>query len=360
MFAGWKSRLALGMLLSSMAVAFENPIRAPAPDPSLVMADGMYYLTFTSYNRITIVRSDRLNGLIDGEERTVWTDTNSTRNANMWAPELHRIDDTWYMFYSSCDSSLPCCDSCSTRVLRGCADPGPFDCKFEHLADLIPPEGQRGGLDNNFAFSIDGTFLEVPQYGRYHVLSIRDNEFNQAIAITSLDTEKWTVGAWHVISIPDQPWERNITGAASPPQDDLIGVNEAPHPLVHGDDLWLCYSGSNCGTPNYSLGLLHWNGGDPLLASSWDKTGPVFAQANGLYGTAHNSFFTSPDGTEIWNAFHATTRSTGSCGGDRFTSAHIVTFDENNVPHFGEPRPIGEIQVPPSGEKGGSCRRDRH
>lgn len=71
-------------------------------------------------------------------------------------------------------------------------------------------------------------------------------------------------------------------------------------PLVHGDDLWLCYSASNCNTPNYSLGLLHWNGGDPLLASSWDKNGPVFAQANGLYGTAHNSFFTSPDGTEIW------------------------------------------------------------
>jgi hypothetical protein len=44
MFAGWKSRAALGLLFSSMAVAFENPIRAPAPDPSLVTADGIYYL----------------------------------------------------------------------------------------------------------------------------------------------------------------------------------------------------------------------------------------------------------------------------------------------------------------------------
>jgi GH43 family beta-xylosidase len=198
------------------------------------------FSTFTSYDRITIVRSDRLNGLIDGEQRTVWTDTNSTRNANMWAPELHRIDGTWYMFYSSCDSNLPCCDSCSTRVLQGCDDAGPFDCKFDHLADLVPPEGQRGGLDNNFAFSIDGTFLEVPQHGRYHVLSIRDNKFNQAIAITQLDTENWTVGAWHVISIPDQPWERNITGAAAPPQDDLIGVNEAPHVRTAVHTAWLC------------------------------------------------------------------------------------------------------------------------
>lgn len=185
--------------------------------------------TFTSYDKITIVRSNRLNGLVDGEQRTIWTDTNTTRSANMWAPELHRIDDVWYMFYSSCDASQPCCDSCSTRVLRGCSDAGPYDCEFEHLADLIPPEGQRGGYDNNFAFSIDGTFLEVPGFGRYHVLSIRDNEFNQAIAITALNTDTWTVGGWHVISIPDQPWERNITGATNPPQENLHGVNEAPH-----------------------------------------------------------------------------------------------------------------------------------
>lgn len=147
----------------------------------------------------------------------------------MWAPELHQIDNVWYMFYSSCDSAQPCCDSCSTRVLRGCDSAGPYDCQFEHLADLIPPEGQRGGRDDNFAFSIDGTFLEVPGFGRYHVLSIRDKEFNQALAITTLDTHEWTVGAWHVISIPDQPWERNVTGAASIPQADLVGVNEAPH-----------------------------------------------------------------------------------------------------------------------------------
>lgn len=54
MFAGWKSRFALGMLLSSMAVAFENPIRAPAPDPSLVVADGMYYLYGTAISRVSI------------------------------------------------------------------------------------------------------------------------------------------------------------------------------------------------------------------------------------------------------------------------------------------------------------------
>ncbi|KAK2730113.1 glycosyl hydrolase family 43 protein [Colletotrichum kahawae] len=326
MLFNWGSTLLAAIFSASLTAAFENPVREPAPDPSLVFADGTYHLTFTSYNRITIVRSNTLSGLPNGEQKTIWTDTNTTpaTQASRAATAAPRV---------FCEDATPLAPTIANQ----------------HLADLIPPEGSRGGLDDNFAFSIDGTFLEVPGFGRYHVLSIRDNEFNQALAITQLDTDSWTVGAWHVISIPDQPWERNITGANPPPCDDLVGVNEALHPLYHGDDIWLCYSASNCATPNYSLGLLHWNGGDPLLKSSWDKTGPVFSQANGLYGTGHNSFFTSPDGTEIWNAFHATRNSAGSCGGDRFTSAQIVTFDENNNPNFGVPQPLGEILTPPSG-----------
>lgn len=49
---------------------------------------------------------------------------------------------------------------------------------------------------------------------------------------------------------------------------------------------------------------MHYNGGDPLESSSWDKSyGPVFTQANGVFGTGHNCNFLSPDGTEIWVRF---------------------------------------------------------
>lgn len=157
--------------------------------------------------------------------RTIYTETNTTRNANLWAPELHQIDNVWYMFYSSCDSSQPCCDTCNTRVLKGCDAPGPYDCSFEHHADLVPPEGKRGGVDGNFAFSIDGTYLEIPGKGRYHVLSIDNEDRLQSLAITNLDTNDWTVDQWHVISFPDQPWERNDTGSPGLTKP----VNEAPH-----------------------------------------------------------------------------------------------------------------------------------
>jgi GH43 family beta-xylosidase len=231
----------------------------------------------------------------------------------MWAPELHQIDDVWYMFYSSCDATLSCCDSCHTRVLKGCDAAGPSDCEYTHLADLIPPVGSQGGADKDFAFSIDGTYLEIPDEGRFHVLSIINEDDLQSIAITRLDTTTWTVEGWHVISFPDQAWEMNTTNSDA---NSITAVNEGPHvswsrrriwqaltktqPLYHDDEIWLSYSGSYCGTPNYSLGLLKYLGGDPLEASSWEKSGPVFSQANENYGTGHNCFFTSPDGSQIW------------------------------------------------------------
>ncbi|KAL5321219.1 hypothetical protein ACEPPN_012032 [Leptodophora sp. 'Broadleaf-Isolate-01'] len=328
----------LGALLP-LTTAFQNPIRAPGPDPSVVYADGNYHLTYTSYNSITITRSQTLSGLLNGETKTIWTDSDPLKNANMWAPEIHQIDGTWYMFYSACNSQLTCCDSCHTRVLRGCAGPNPFDCSYSYLAELVPPTGSQGGLNKDFAFSIDGTYLEIPGKGRYHVLSIIDENNLQSVAITELDTEAWTVKGWNVISVPDQDWE--VSGSP---------VNEGPHPLYHNGEIWLSYSGSFCGTPNYALGLLKYNGGDPLLRSSWNKTGPVLSQANGNYGTGHNCFFSSPDGTEIWNAFHATSNSGGSCGGDRYTMAQIVTFDDSNTPMLGVPQPLDSQLVAPSGE----------
>ncbi|PBP19164.1 hypothetical protein BUE80_DR010020 [Diplocarpon rosae] len=325
--------------LPTLSTAYQNPIRDPGPDPSMVFADGQYFLTYTSFDSITITRSKTLSGLATGETKTIWTDSDSSRNGNMWAPEIHQIDGKWHVFYSSCDSTLECCDSCRTRVLEGCLGPNPYDCSYSYLAGLVPAVGSQGGPQKDKAFSIDGTYLEIPDKGRYHVLSIIDQDENQSLAIAELDTDTWTVGGWNVISVPDQAWE--VSGSP---------VNEGPHPLYHAGQIWLSYSGSYCGTPDYALGLLKYNGGDPLLKSSWEKTGPVFSKANGNYGTGHNAFFTSPDGTEIWNVFHATSNADGSCGTDRYTMTQVLTFDQDNTPDFGEPQLLSAVLVAPSGE----------
>uniref|UniRef100_A0A8H7K321 Glycoside hydrolase family 43 protein n=1 Tax=Bionectria ochroleuca TaxID=29856 RepID=A0A8H7K321_BIOOC len=336
--------------VNQQALKFQNPLRNGTADPSMVWADGQYHLTYTSGGKhIEITRAANLMDLAQGEPKVVWEDSNSTRSADIWAPEIHQIDDVWHIFYSSRDANV--IGSYRTRVLRGCNGTNPTDCEYTFGADLVPPVGKRGGPDGKNAYSIDGTYMEIPGKGRYHVLSMRDENNVQSLGITTLNTTTWKVDQWHVISRPDYEWEKYMgKGAGAQALAVGAGLNEGPYALYNGDDVWLSYSASSCDTPQYALGLLYYNGGDPLQASSWNKTGPVFQSANGNYGTAHNSFFKSPDGTQTWNLFHATSNSKGGCGVDRYTMTQLLTFDDDGTPNLGQPQRLHTDITPPSGE----------
>lgn len=89
----------------ALSQAFINPIRNPGADPSVVVANGKYYMTTSGGTHIAITRSLTLGGLLNGETKTVRTDNNPTRNQSMWAPEIHQIQNIWLMFYSSGDGA---------------------------------------------------------------------------------------------------------------------------------------------------------------------------------------------------------------------------------------------------------------
>jgi beta-xylosidase len=57
-----KLLLVAGTLQAGLIIAYQNPIQKPGPDPSMVYANGMYYLTHTGYNHIGITRSKTLAG----------------------------------------------------------------------------------------------------------------------------------------------------------------------------------------------------------------------------------------------------------------------------------------------------------
>ncbi|CAI6047516.1 unnamed protein product [Clonostachys chloroleuca] len=159
----------------------------------------------------------------------------------------------------------------------------------------VPPWGKRGGKE------------------RFHLISIKDKSGVAAIAIAKLDTKNWTVDQWHVISSPHQPWEKKMGGGKSG-----LGINEASFPLYHGDDIWITFSASHCMDPGYSLGLLKYNGGDPLQKPSWDKWGSIVSAAGGHYGIGHNAFFPRPTGSKFGYIFlHPTP----------WTKSHIETLE---------------------------------
>ena len=101
--------------------------------------------------------------------------------------------------------------------------------------------------------------------------------------------------------------------------------------------------------------MLTYLGGNPLLASNWEKhPEPVFQRSdeNGMFGTAHNGFFTSPDGTENWIVYHANDSVTGGCDDGRTTRVQPFTWNDDGTPNFGEPIAPTTVIDAPSGDIG--------
>ena len=132
-----------------------------------------------------------------------------------------------------------------------------------------------GQLTNQW--SIDGSIVRFNGFGNYLVFSCMNGGQYQSICMAPMKTPT-TAGAVTVISTPDQAWEQHGTP-----------VNEAPIALYNAGKTFIAYSGSYCWTPNYSLGLLTWDGKtDPSKKAAWAKKGPVLSSAAGNYGTGHN------------------------------------------------------------------------
>jgi GH43 family beta-xylosidase len=161
----------------------------------------------------------------------------------------------------------------------------------------------------------------------------------------------WTIAGSRVrLASPKLAWEK--LGYDSHMH---AGTLEGPEILKHGDKIFLIYSGGGCWTDAYALGMLTAREGSNLLdPKSWKRSRePVFsgrpeAQA---YGTGHNGFFQSPDGTQNWIIYHANPGPNEGCGNRRSTRMQPFTWNPDGSPHFGVPVPLDELIPAPSGTK---------
>ncbi|KAF8251656.1 glycoside hydrolase [Wilcoxina mikolae CBS 423.85] len=319
----------LGLLLTTLlsiqfasGATYQNPLKSPnGSDPFMVYNNGFYYLLTTTWTNIQITRSTTLGGLKTATPKVVWTDSTPSRSGNFWAPEVHFLSGCWYLYYSA--GTQQCCDNQRSHVLQGGTDL--WNDPFTYAAQMSNEWG------------IDSTVLTLPQ-GNYYVWSRFSNRSLQSIFIAKMNSPT-SIGLPHLLSEPTNAWE-TVGGA----------VNEGPAALQHGGKTWLTFSASYCWTASYQLGLLTYNGGDPLQQSSWTKSGPVFSSANGNLGTGHNGFFTSPDGTELWNVYHATKTPGGACDGSRYTMAQKMNWNTDGSPNFGRAPNLMTILQGPSGE----------
>lgn len=201
---------------------------------------------------------------------------------------------------------------------------------------LTPIKGGANPLDKytysaqlTNAWSIDASIVRFSEFGNYLTYSCFNGNAHQSICMQKLGDDFISVtGKISIISSPDQKWEQSGTP-----------VNEGPVALYYGGKTYIAYSANYCWKPEYCIGLLTWDGkSDPAAASSWTKSNDcVFSSANGNFGTGHNSFFTSPDGSETWLAYHATSISTGNCDDARYTMVQQLSANADGSPNFGVP-----------------------
>ena len=84
---------------------FTNPLLPSGPDPWVVRDGPNFYYMHTLGDRLAIWKTRDIADLAHAERRTIWTPPASGPNAqSIWAPELHRIDGKWYVYYTAAAS----------------------------------------------------------------------------------------------------------------------------------------------------------------------------------------------------------------------------------------------------------------
>jgi GH43 family beta-xylosidase len=315
-----------------------NPIVLQRADPC-VLRDGDSYLFTGShplYDRIVLRHAHRLDDLQAAPEVTVWTrHAEGPQSHLIWAPELHRIGNAWYIYYAAAP------DEETTADAPGAAP------TFNHRIFVLENTSadpldttwtERGQVDTGWdSFALDATSFVLEGTDQQFLVWAQQDlqvEGNSNLYIARMENP-WTLATPAVeLSRPEFAWEK-----------EGFSVNEGPSVLQRDGHLFLSYSGAATGI-EYAMGLLTASADSDLLdPASWTKSAePVFtsAPADGQYGPGHNSFTTTEDGRAVL-VYHARTYT--EIVGDplrdpnRHARAQILPFDENGVPQWGAPLP---------------------
>ena len=318
---------------------FRNPILqdVSAPDPCVVYHNGYYYGTFTEALGISLYRSKNIQTLFT-DEKILVTNLTDQIQGNVWAPELHYYPptDRWYIYASGSTNGW---EFGSIRMF----------CLESKTSDPFGEYEFKGYTDPD-VLAIDQTIYYDEASQTLYTAYSEFTSAGQVITLAVMDNP-WTISSQRMrLSYPRYAWEKQ---GATQGKDER--VNEGPVFLSHEGKLCLIYSASGCWSEYYCLGLVEFKGKDGsvaemMKASNWVKhSQPVFSAANQVYGVGHVTFFSSPDGSETWMAYHGmATPDAGELG--RYAYVQKITFSENHLPLLGEPLPREtEIQVP-SGE----------
>ncbi|OCT47147.1 alpha-N-arabinofuranosidase [Cladophialophora carrionii] len=305
------------------------------PDPWMISHGPNFYLTFTAGDRIEIWRSPNMEDFRSCARTIAWRPGPADHPwfVDLWAPELHFLDSTWYVYFTGAkprDGPGMYNADRRTLLLRSRSRDPMEAGAWEFL-------GRLGGLPDHW--NIDATVFRLPQTGRlyccYSGWPAGDfSDRQQDLFLAEMDgPEAAKPDTVVCISRAELAWERADQGTH--------GVNEGPAFVsvgmrasaagsgagsaagsgsVSGEEettlfQGIVYSANGSWTSDYRLGILQLvDGAHPLRQSSWRKRPtPLLVsdrQHGGPFGPGHASFIPSSpsDGRRrrVYCIYHAT------------------------------------------------------
>lgn len=370
---------------------FKNPVSQPMPDPYIWREDDgksvIYYPCKSVGGGVNIGKTLSLTRF--GATKTVWRlpadgAVKVWNRANLWAPELIRIDGTWYVYYAAGrpsselgpDGKAVGYNTQRAGVLR-CTSDDPTTGVWEDIGMLFTGDeedykkysaGEPLSADNTI-YAIDMTVFHIGKQ-LYAIWSgnVSKTDDNQRLYIAPMK-DPCTIDAPRIeLSRPDYAWEKVNRS-----------INEGPSVIFNpdGTKLFCVYSANGSWTKDYCIGWLELDlsdprKNDPLVKSNWKKSAesvfrrcdnvskssnphanepnnPSTMHIGGVHGVGHNTFTKSPDGTEDWIIYHVK-RYKESGWDNRSCFMKKIEWNADGTPDFGKPVGWQEEVAVPSGE----------
>lgn len=323
--------------LQSSAELYDNPFISERADPYIVDGgDGYYYFTASypaygsvdkGYDRIILRRSNTVAGLATAQEKTIWTaHTSGILAKHIWAPEMHKINGVWYMFFAAGRSD----DIWAIRPYVLKCDGDPYTGNWTECGQM---QAAYGDTESFRSFSLDMTCFE--HNGKHYVIWAEiKGDSSLFMAEINPDEPYKLISQPILLTKPEYNWE-------------LVNnrVNEGAAVLKTDKKVYVFFSASGTGS-EYCVGRLEADvDADLMKQENWKKlTSPVLSSSdmNGEAGPGHNSFVVDENGNTLI-VYHArpASHSSKSCGtynSDplydpcRHTRIRRVLFDQNGVP----------------------------
>ena len=316
---------------------FTNPVWDGA-DPWMVKHGDDYIYCFSSNNSIILSRSKKMTKR--GELKNIWTAPATGWNrACVWAPEIHFINNRWYVYYAAGESGPPFIHQ-RAGVLRSKTEDVFSD--YEDMGVLYTGDNPADPTSNVWA--IDMTMLE--HKGKLYsiwsgwIKQETTDATQQHLYISEMENPYTMKGKRVKLSSPVESWE---TGGP-------LNLNEGAQILKNSNHVFVVYSCRESWLVEYRQGMLQLINpdGNLLDPANWKKTGPVFQGNSQVHGVGHCSFVKSPDNTEDWIIYHS--KKTTTPGWERDVRMQPFKWNTDGTPNFGEPIPAGQKLNLPSGE----------